>query len=102
MAASTLANVYVQQLVEDYLNNLRDRLSRLGIREDPWIMLSNGRVATVETARRFPIKMLESGPAGGALVAVAFGREVGRRDQVAFDMGAPPPRFAPSRTPSRW
>ncbi|MGH3423256.1 MAG: hydantoinase/oxoprolinase family protein [Nocardioidaceae bacterium] len=85
--STTLANVYVQRLVEDYLTDLRERLLGLGVRGDPRIMLSNGGVATIETARRFPIRMLESGPAGGALGAVAFGRAAGRPDQVAFDMG---------------
>jgi N-methylhydantoinase A len=86
-ASTTLANVYVQELVEDYLADLRMRVGRLGIRCEPRIMLSNGGVATIETARRFPIRMLESGPAGGALGAVAFGRAAGRDDQLSFDMG---------------
>ncbi|GAA4618461.1 hydantoinase/oxoprolinase family protein [Saccharopolyspora hordei] len=85
--STTLANVYVQQLVETYLADLRERLRRCGVRTDPLIMLSHGGVAALETARRFPIRMLESGPAGGALGAVAFGRAAGRPDQLAFDMG---------------
>ena len=86
-ASTTLANVYVQGIVEDYLGDLRDRLHRLGIGPEPRIMLSHGGVATIDTARRLPIRMLESGPAGGALGAVAFGRAAGRDDQLAFDMG---------------
>ncbi|MGN6129297.1 MAG: hydantoinase/oxoprolinase family protein [Nocardioidaceae bacterium] len=86
-ASTALANVYVQGLVEDYLADLQDRLRRLGIQPEPRIMLSNGGVATVDTARKYPIRMLESGPAGGALGAVAFGRESKLRDQLAFDMG---------------
>ncbi len=86
-ASTTLANVYVQALVEDYLADLQRRLRRVGLGPEPRIMLSNGGVATIETARRFPIRMLESGPAGGALGAVAFGRAAGRDDQLSFDMG---------------
>ncbi len=86
-SSTTLANVYVQQLVETYLEDLRNRLRGLGLRSDPLIMLSNGGVAAIDVARRFPIRMLESGPAGGALGAVAFGRTAGRPDQMAFDMG---------------
>lgn len=86
-SSTTLANVYVQQLVETYLDDLRHRLRNLGLRTDPLMMLSNGGVATVDVARRFPIRMLESGPAGGALGAVASGRAAGRPDQMAFDMG---------------
>jgi len=85
--STTLANVYVQGLVEDYLADLQRRLHRVGLAPRPHIMLSNGGVATVETARRFPIRMLESGPAGGALGAVALGRAAGREDQLSFDMG---------------
>ena len=86
-SSTTLANVYVQRLVEDYLEDLRERLLNLGVHPEPRIMLSNGGVATIDTARRFPIRMLESGPAGGALGAVAFGRQAERPDQLAFDMG---------------
>ena len=86
-ASTTLANVYVQALVADYLADLRERLLGLGVAPAPRIMLSHGGVATVDTARRFPVRMLESGPAGGALGAVAFGRAAGRPDQLAFDMG---------------
>jgi N-methylhydantoinase A len=86
-SSTTLANVYVQALVADYLSDLRSRLQELGVTPAPRIMLSNGGVATIDTARRFPIRMLESGPAGGALGAVAFGRQTGRPDQLAFDMG---------------
>lgn len=85
--STTIANVYVQELVENYLADLTARLRALGVGPSPFIMLSHGGVATVETARRFPIRMLESGPAGGALGAVAFGRQAGRDDQLAFDMG---------------
>lgn len=86
-SSTTLANVYVQGLVEDYLDDLRTRLAGLGIGSDPRIMLSNGGIATIETARRFPIRILESGPAGGALAAAAFGLASDRPDQMAFDMG---------------
>lgn len=86
-ASTTVANVYVQGLAEDYLADLAGRLRRIGLGCDPRIMLSNGGVATVETAARFPIRMLESGPAGGALGAAAFGRASGRDALMAFDMG---------------
>ncbi|WP_037080750.1 hydantoinase/oxoprolinase family protein [Pseudonocardia spinosispora] len=85
--STTCANVYVQQLAESYLEDLRGRLRTLGITAAPLIMLSHGGVAGVDVAKRFPIRMLESGPAGGALGAVAFGRTGSRPDQMAFDMG---------------
>ncbi|MGH3098453.1 MAG: hydantoinase/oxoprolinase family protein [Streptosporangiales bacterium] len=85
--STTLANVYVQGLVDDYLADLRERLRTLGFPRDPAIMLSGGGIATVDTARRFPIRMLESGPAGGVLGAVAFTRAGQSPDQMTFDMG---------------
>ncbi|MET8848077.1 hydantoinase/oxoprolinase family protein [Amycolatopsis sp. NPDC004625] len=82
-ASTTLANVYVQDLTERYLRDLEHRLRELGITRAPHIMLSNGGVATVETAARHPIRILESGPAGGALAAAVLGPP----DLLAFDMG---------------
>ncbi|MBE1501250.1 N-methylhydantoinase A [Amycolatopsis lexingtonensis] len=82
-ASTTVANVYVQDLTERYLRDLERRLRRLGIAGAPHIMLSNGGLATVGTAARHPIRILESGPAGGALAAAA----VGPPDLLAFDMG---------------
>jgi N-methylhydantoinase A len=85
--STTAANVYVQSVVEDYLADLRQRLRAAGIAQDPLIMLSNGGVTGVDVAMKTPIKMLESGPAGGALGAVAFARSSECPDVLAFDMG---------------
>jgi len=82
-ASTTVANVYVQDLTERYLRDLEQRLHRLGITRAPHIMLSNGGLATVDTAARYPIRILESGPAGGARAAVSLGPP----DLLAFDMG---------------
>ena len=86
-SSTTIANVYVQGLVDRYLSDLGRRLERLGFGGRLYVMLSSGGIATVETARRFPIRMLESGPAAGALAAAAFGRTGGHGDLVSFDMG---------------
>jgi N-methylhydantoinase A len=86
-SSTTIANVYVQGLVDDYLADLGSRLERLGFGGRFCVMLSSGGIATVETARRFPVRMLESGPAAGALAAAAFGRSSGHEDLVSFDMG---------------
>ena len=50
-------------------------------------MQSSGELASTEMARRFPIRLLESGPAGGAIAAGYFGRVAGHTDVIAFDMG---------------
>lgn len=85
--STTVANAYVQPLTHGYLDRLRTRLAEGGYRNGLFLMLSNGGFTTVDTARKFPIRLVESGPAAGALAAVHFGRLVGERDLVAFDMG---------------
>jgi N-methylhydantoinase A len=85
--STTVANVYVQRLVADYLGELRGRLERLGFGGGVYVMLSSGGIATIDTATRFPIRLLESGPAAGALAAAEHGRASGELDIVSFDMG---------------
>jgi len=84
---TTVANVYVQDLMARYLTELGDRLVRRGFGGRLYVMLSSGGIATVETAKRFPIRLLESGPAAGALAAATYGRAGGHPDLVSFDMG---------------
>ncbi|HEY6581910.1 MAG TPA: hydantoinase/oxoprolinase family protein, partial [Rubrobacter sp.] len=85
--STTVCNVYVRPLVERYLQRLEERLQKLGFEGSLYIMLSNGGTASVETASRFPIRLLESGPAAGALAAAFYGRESGFPDVLSFDMG---------------
>jgi N-methylhydantoinase A len=87
-ASTTLANVYVRPIVERYLGELEERLRASGMGAVPLlIMLSSGGTATVETARRFPIRLIESGPAAGALAAAHYGALIGRHNLLSFDMG---------------
>jgi N-methylhydantoinase A len=92
-ASTTIANVYVQARVERYLRDLESRLGRLNFRGKLLLMLSNGGLATPETASRFPICLLESGPAAGALAAGNYGMACGRADLVSFDMGGTTAKF---------
>jgi N-methylhydantoinase A len=85
--STTVANVYARPLVEGYLTSLEDRLRRLGFDGSLYIMLSNGGTASVETARRFPVRLLESGPAAGALAAAFYGRATDFPEVLSFDMG---------------
>jgi N-methylhydantoinase A len=85
--STTVCNVYVRPLVERYLQRLEERLRKLGVEGSLYIMLSNGGTASVETASRFPIRLLESGPAAGALAAAFYGRESGFTEVLSFDMG---------------
>jgi N-methylhydantoinase A len=85
--STTLANVYVQERVSDYLAQLQKRLDRIGFLGSFFVMLSSGGIATRETAARFPVRLLESGPAAGALAAAEAGILSGHRDLLSFDMG---------------
>jgi N-methylhydantoinase A len=86
---TVIANAYVLPLIDSYLEMLQKRLHGLGLGGSLRIMLSTGGggVAGVETARRFPVRLLESGPAAGAVSAGFWGSRGGRDDVLAFDMG---------------
>jgi N-methylhydantoinase A len=85
--STTLVNVYVQRRVSDYLAHLQARLDKIGFAGSFFVMLSSGGIATRETASRFPVRLLESGPAAGALAAAQAGILAGHRDLLSFDMG---------------
>ncbi|MCC6626154.1 MAG: hydantoinase/oxoprolinase family protein [Chloroflexi bacterium] len=86
--STTVANAYVQPVMEQYLARLAARLAALGLPDGALlIMLSNGGLATVATASRFPVRAIESGPAAGALAAADAGRRGGRPNLLSFDMG---------------
>jgi N-methylhydantoinase A len=86
-ASTTVANAYVLEIMDRYLGRLEADLAELGHRGQFLIMLSSGAVATAETARRFPVRLIESGPAAGALAAAHFGRLMDRPELLSFDMG---------------
>ena len=85
--STTIANVYVRPVVSRYLSRLEESLAALGAPGSLLIMLSSGAATTVETARTYPIRLIESGPAAGALAAAEYGRLSGMPDVLSFDMG---------------
>ena len=85
--STTVANAYVQPLMDRYLSRLEDGLRTLGVRAPLLMMLSSGGLCSVETARRFPVRLVESGPAGGAIFAAATAREAGLTRVLSYDMG---------------
>jgi len=85
--STTCANVYVMPLMGRYLDDLERKLQDLGIPGHFYIMLSAGGVATPDTAKRVPIRLVESGPAAGALAAARMARELGEPKLLSFDMG---------------
>ena len=86
-ASATAMNAYVQPITDQYLSNLRDRLHALGFGGTIEIMISSGRLTTLDGARKTPIQLLESGPAGGTMAGVFYGKLTGIKDLLAFDMG---------------
>ena len=85
--STTCANAYVQPRVAGYLEVLERRLRELGLRAPLHLMLSNGGLTDVGTAIRFPVRLVESGPAGGAIFAARVARDCGIDGAIAFDMG---------------
>lgn len=88
-SSTVVANAYVLPLVARYIEMLEKRLDALGLTSPLRIMLSTGGggLAGADTARKYPVRLLESGPAAGALSAGFWGSRGGRGDVLAFDMG---------------
>jgi len=86
-SVTTCANAFVQPLMDRYLGRLLSEMEGLGFVGTLRLMQSDGGLCAPEVARAFPIRLLESGPAGGALATVLFARAAGLPDALAFDMG---------------
>ncbi|HVR80229.1 MAG TPA: hydantoinase/oxoprolinase family protein [Acidimicrobiia bacterium] len=85
--STTVANAFVLPVVSQYLGSLEHSLEEIGIRGPLRIMLSTGGLVATETAQRFPVRLLESGPAAGVLGAAFLGAANADRPVMAFDMG---------------
>ncbi len=84
---TTVVNAYVQPLAQRYLGDLQRRLNGFGLSGPLYIMLSSGGVTAADTAAQVPVRMIESGPAAGALAGSFFGGLGDQRQVIAFDMG---------------
>ena len=85
--STTVANAYVQPMMARYLRRLEADLHAAGAAAPLFLMMSGGGLTTIETACRFPIRLVESGPAGGAIFAAGIARECGLHSVLSFDMG---------------
>jgi len=85
--STVVLNAYTRPITEPYLKALRRQLKARGFPNDPLIMLSNGGVVGADMAGRFPVRMIESGPAAGALAASYFAEVLGLDRLLSFDMG---------------
>ncbi len=81
------ANAYVQPLMARYLSRLEAELAARGVAAPIFLMTSGGGLTTLETAIRFPVRLVESGPAGGAILAAHIAAECGLDRVLSFDMG---------------
>lgn len=83
----TAMNAYVQPVAEQYLTRLDNELRHQGFSGTLHIIVSSGRLTTVEGAKANPIQLLESGPAGGSMAGVFYGKLTEKADLLTFDMG---------------
>ena len=84
---TVIANAYVQPQVADYLGRLVDRLQDAGVGAPVFMLHSGGGLISVDVAAEQPVRLLESGPAGGAIFAADFARGHGLNSVLSFDMG---------------
>jgi N-methylhydantoinase A len=85
--STTVANAYVQPMMARYLRRLESDLHEAGATAPLFLMMSGGGLTTIDTACRFPIRLVESGPAGGAIFSAHIARECGLDSVLSFDMG---------------
>ena len=85
--STAAANAYVQPLVAGYLGRLEDGLRALGVGCPLHLMTSGGGLARTDAGRRLPVRLVESGPAGGAILAADLARRLGLDRVLSFDMG---------------
>jgi N-methylhydantoinase A len=85
--STTCANAYVKPLMQSYLTSLKQKLAAAGFRSPVLLMTSGGGLTTLPAAREFPIRLVESGPAGGTILAAALCSAFGESAALSFDMG---------------
>ena len=85
--STACANAYIQPLIGRYLANLETLLRDEGFSCPLFLMLSGGGLTAVETAIRFPVRLVESGPAGGAIFAAEIAGQRGLDKVLSYDMG---------------
>ena len=85
--STAVANAYVQPLMAGYLGRLDRALQAAGFGGTVYLMTSGGGLTSLAAAARFPIRLVESGPAGGAILATHVAALAGERKVVSFDMG---------------
>jgi N-methylhydantoinase A len=85
--STAVANAYVQPLMEGYLGRMRDALQARQYRGATYLVTSGGGLTALETAQKFPVRLVESGPAGGAIFAAQVALRANEPKVLSFDMG---------------
>ena len=103
-SSTTIANAYVLPIFRRYIRRLAEGIRQMGIARDVFLMQSDGGTVHQDTAIAFPIRLVQSGPAGGVQAGALIGRLAGRPNLMCFDMGGTTAKAAlienhqPSRT----
>jgi N-methylhydantoinase A len=84
---TTATNAYVKPITAKYLAKLSARLESLGFQGKLFIMLSSGGITSVETARKYPVRIIESGPTAAVIASQHYGKMFQIKDMFCFDMG---------------
>lgn len=85
--STTVLNAYVKPAARKYLDTLQEEMEKMGLREEPHAMQSNGGTATFARAKEVPISLIESGPVGGVIGANELGKIIGEKNLITFDIG---------------
>jgi N-methylhydantoinase A len=84
---TVVANAYIKPLMKSYLGRLAGRLRAEGVDCNIFLMHSGGGIISIESAAEFPVRLVESGPAGGAVFAAHIAARYGLDKVLSFDMG---------------
>jgi N-methylhydantoinase A len=93
-ASTTVANAYVQPLIENYLGALDDTLAEKGSSGAFFVMGSNAGTLSLDVARKHPVRLVESGPAAGVSIAAHYARTLDISHLLSFDMGGTTAKIA--------
>ena len=93
--STTVTNAYLMKGVARYLHHLKEEFEKNGFDRDIYIMQSNGGIATSSTMEKYPVQMVESGPAAGAQLSAHLGRILGAANLISFDMGGTTAKICP-------
>ncbi len=84
---TVVANAYIKPMMKSYLDRLEGELAKQGARCSIFLMHSGGGIISIESASEFPVRLVESGPAGGAVFAAHIAARYGLDKVLSFDMG---------------